>query len=99
MDNPSGFPRAARGDQLTAEDKRIALASFVHRYTGNHVPNWVRGKEWKDGKPYPLQFANDDDWLRNTWFKVRLDGRLHGNGRYCFSRPTWPQNPELRKAL
>jgi len=89
--------RTCRGDQLNQEDQRRVLSMFVHRYTGDHTPLWVRGKIWKEGKPYPLHFANDADWLRHSHFRVRLDGRLHGNGRYCHSAPTWPNNPELRK--
>lgn len=85
-----------KGTQLSEQDRRLVLARFVHRFTGNHHPNWAI-KEWKDGKPYPLQFADDNDWLDNTMFAVRTDGSLDNRVKHCFSSPTWPLNPELRK--
>lgn len=83
------------GDKLSPAVQRDALAQFVHRYTGDHKPAWAR--EYRsDGTVYPLQFASDAEWLANTTFTVRDDGQLALNHRYCASRPTWPQNPELR---
>ena len=83
------------GDKLHPEDRRAVLEQYVHRFTGNHVPAWATRLR-SDGTAYPLQFANDADWLANTLFAVREDGRLHHGARYCESRPTWPNNPELR---
>lgn len=89
-------PNAARGTHLCADDRAYVLSSYVNRYTGQHRPAWAR-KEWKDGKPYPLQFVNDLEWLANTWFAVRKNGRLDRRHNQCYSRSTWPNNPELRK--
>lgn len=89
------FDKAVTGNALTREDQCRVLAAYVHRFTGNHVPAWAR-KPRPDGKRYPLQFANDDDWLRHTLFVIRSDGRLDDRVRQCHSRPTWPHNPELR---
>jgi hypothetical protein len=86
-----------RGTELTREDQRHVLSAFVHRFTGDHKPAWSN-KEWKDGKPYPVQFASDAEWLANTDFAVRKDGRLDQRVKFCYSNPTWPNNPELRKA-
>lgn len=83
------------GNDLTATEQRKALAQFVHRFTGDHKPQWTN-REWKDGKPYPLQFASDSDWLANTRFWVRKDGQISKRHKYCESSPTWPNNPELR---
>lgn len=88
--------RTALGYELCDEDRRHVLAAYVHRFTGEHRPAWSR-KEWKDGKPYPLQFADDADWLAHTRFCVRKDGRLDMRYKACESSPTWPNNPELRK--
>jgi len=87
------------GADLSPETKRDALRTYVHRYTGDNSPMWAMGEVMKDGKPYPLQFGSDADWLANTEFPVTRSGRLTRYGDHrdsCFSRPTWPHNPELR---
>lgn len=83
------------GNKLCGADQAKVIASFVHRFTGNHIPAWARGKR-PDGTAYPLQFANDTDWLANSSFLVRANGRLDNRARFCQSTPTWPNNPELR---
>lgn len=83
------------GKDLTAEQQRQVLNMYVHRYTGTHKPEWAN-KEWKDGKPYPLQFKDDSEWLEHTRFQTRKNGTLV-NCDECQSHPTWPNNPELRK--
>ena len=75
--------------------QRQVLNKFVYRYTGEHKPAWAN-KEWKDGKPYPLQFKDDADWLAHTYFEVTVKGELSKLNAYCESSPTWPNNPELR---
>jgi hypothetical protein len=84
------------GSQLCADDQRHVLAAYSHRFTREHRPDWAR-KEWKDGKPYPVQFDSDADWLAHTRFAVRKNGRLDPKSNECHSLPTWPDNPELRK--
>jgi hypothetical protein len=84
-----------KGTQLSRQDRAYVLRAYVHRFTGEHKPNWANGT-WKDGKPYPLQFKNDKDWLENTQFRIFPNGKLNKNARYCESHPTWPNNPELR---
>ena len=85
------------GHQLSESAKREALARFVHRFTGDHRPQWARNPR-PDGSPYPLQFKDDADWLASTRFYVRKDGGLSERHRFCESSPTWPNNPELRKS-
>lgn len=85
-----------KGSDLDWTEQQSALRRFVHRYTGNHRPAWSRA-EWKDGKEYPLQFADDADWLANTRFAVTKSGKLHRGVRHCESNPTWPNSPELRR--
>ncbi len=83
------------GTQLSQSEQRKALARFVHRFTGDHKPNWANGV-WKDGIPYPVQFEDDQDWLSHTKFSVTKDGKLNEHTNFCKSSPTWPDNPELR---
>jgi len=83
------------GTQLCASDQQHVLAAYVHRFTRDHKPAWARWPR-EDGQVSPVQFASDADWLANTRFAVRKNGRLDGRARYCESSPTWPDNPELR---
>lgn len=84
------------GTELDPSDQDHVLAAYVHRFTREHKPEWAN-KPWKDGKPYPLQFDSDADWLANTTFAVRKNGRLDHRVQDCQSNPTWPDNPELKK--
>jgi hypothetical protein len=81
-----------RGDLLTADQQKQAKARYVHRYTGQHRPQWSF-KPRPDGSACPVQFKDDADWLKNTVFRVSPRGGLAGD---CTSFPTWPNNPELR---
>lgn len=85
-----------RGSELSLDQQQAALARFVHRFTGTHKPAWAC-KPMPNGNAYPVQFANDSDWLANTVFAVTKSGKLDGRSIYCRSYPTWPENPELRK--
>lgn len=86
------------GTELHPDDQRHVLSTYVHRHTGEHKPAWAKA-EWKDGKPYPVQFKDDAEWLANTRFAVKKDGRLNMRVNHCMSDPTWPDNPELRKTF
>lgn len=83
------------GTELDYVDQKHVLAAYVNRHTRDHKPTWAN-KEWKDGKPYPVQFESDAEWLANTRFEVRVNGRLDMRIKSCHSTPTWPDNPELR---
>jgi hypothetical protein len=87
-----------RGDLLPLTLQEHVKRVYVHRFTGDHQPVWARD-EWKDGKPYPLQFRDDGEWLAHSYFPVhgfeddKSSWRI-GRGS-CLSYPTWPENPEL----
>lgn len=85
--------RTLLGTELHKDDQRYVLGAYVHRYTGNHKPQWAVNTN------YPLQFINDADWLAHTSFRVTTKGRLDSRCRFCQSSPTWPNNPELRKKV
>lgn len=85
--------RYVNGLELPCFLQKEALAKFAHRYTGNHVPDWVRKSE----SPVFLPFRDDNEWLANTEFAVNAAGdKLDERVNYCHSSPTWPNNPELR---
>ena len=79
--------------ELTAHRQAQCLAHYTDRYTGDHKPAWAQ-RTFKDGRSYPLQFADDAEWLANTQVAVTDAGELHLG--VCHSMPTWPNNPELR---
>lgn len=79
-----------KGSDLPLHLQKEALRLFTHRYTREHVPAWSRHGD------YPVQFASDTEWLAHSDFPVTKRGEL-AVGRSCFSRPTWPDNPELRR--
>lgn len=90
------YPYTVKGNELSPECQQYAKTAFVNRFTGDNKPQWAY-EEWKDGQPHPLQFANDEEWLANTSFEVRKDGKINRRCYTCISTPTWPNNPELRK--
>lgn len=77
-----------RGNELPEALQREALARYVHRYTAEHIPAWVRHESYS-GRRVPVQFRSDEEWLSNTDFYVTKTGKLHAT-RDCMSYPTWP---------
>lgn len=57
------------GSTLSPELQQAALRSFVHRYTGNHVPHWTQ-KAAPNGNFYAPQYTDDKEWLEKTTFPV-----------------------------
>jgi len=84
-----------RGSELSKTLQSQVKRMFMHRFTKEHKPEWAY-KNWKNGKPYPVQFDSDNDWLKNTFFKITKKGCLDKRAKFCESHPTWPDNPELR---
>lgn len=74
-----------QGDKMKPEAQREAMSRFVHRWTGDHTPNWVYRFTGK------LQFGSDKEWLANTKFWVTKSGNLSKRHSTCESTPTWPQ--------
>ena len=72
------------GTNLTEEDRRHVLAAYVHRYTKQHVPKWAVGTH------YQPHFNSDLEWLANSLFCVRINGRLGRRVKHCISKPTNP---------
>lgn len=79
-----------RGDQLHADDRAYVLSAYIGRHTAQKRAYWAKPNT-------PVHFMNDSEWLSNTWFAVRKDGRLDRRVQRSESHPTFPLNPELRK--
>lgn len=82
--------RMIQGSKLDYVDQQHVLAAYVHRFTGQHRPAWAK-RPMPSGKRYKVQFKDDADWLANTKFAVRQDGRLDMRVHRCESTPTWPE--------
>jgi len=74
------MPTLVHGNELAPARQREALRSYVARYTGDHKPQWAR-QPMPNGNAYPVQFADDAEWLANTQFWVTKTGRLAANYR------------------
>ena len=83
------------GNQLHIQDQKHVLAAFINRFTAENYPAW---KNDSLNNSCPVQFSSDHDWLQHTEFFVKTDGRLDLRHKTCWSHPTWPENPELRKS-
>ena len=88
---------AKRGSQLSPSDQQQVLSRYIHRFTGDHRPQWA-SKLMPNGKRYPLQFTNDQEWLHNTLFAVRKNGQINNKYNYCESHATWPQYASVEDA-
>lgn len=89
------FKQPRLGTDLVESDRRHVLAAYCHRFTVKHRPAWAC-QPMPNGNTYRPHFADDSDWLAHTSFATRTNGRLDRRFSHCFSRPTWPQNPEMR---
>ena len=88
-------PRRTLGSLLHSADRTEVLRTFIHRFTMDHVPAWAREKRG-DGSYYAPHFASDDEWLSNTSFAVKADGRLDARFSHCDSSGlTWPLGDSL----
>ena len=89
-----------KGTDLRPVVQTEALRRFVHRFTGEHKPEWAYlsfTNEHGKKHVYPVQFRDDREWLEHTYFEVTKAGNLSEKEECCESHPTWPYNPELRK--
>lgn len=80
------------GKELSQEDRKKALARYVHRFTGDHVPKWAHTPT-PNGKFCPVQFKDDAEWLDHTLFPVNKSGKLISGD--CQAFPTWPKGRHL----
>jgi hypothetical protein len=74
---------------------REACASYVHRFTMEHVPNWAKEKR-EDGTYYAPQFS-DREWYENTEFPPHAFTRGKRDKSCYTSGLTWPLGKSLSK--
>ena len=77
------------GNALSYQVQRQALASFVHRFTMDHKPQWAckafSAPAIGPAMFYAPQYASDAEWLAKTRFAVRKNGDLDNRAKYCQS--------------
>jgi hypothetical protein len=94
-------PQPAQQQQAKARGSRRpslveACATYVNRYTMEHVPAWAR-RPLETGKFYAPQYRSDAEWYANTVFPG--EPGVHGNSRHCYtSGQTWPLGQWLTEA-
>jgi hypothetical protein len=79
-----------------------AKALFVHRFTMEHIPQWVRDRptprhsggtaDWF----YAPQYRSDQEWYDNTKF-FGEPGHIGTSRECCSSNATWPLGMTLDK--
>lgn len=69
-----------------------ACARYVHRYTMEHVPAWVRTPS-PNGKYYAPQFKTDREWYEKTKFHGESE---IADKHHCYtSGESWPMGQWL----
>lgn len=68
------MPKLVKGRLLTNVQRQRALLMFVHRYTGQHKPQWVTSG--RIGTDSPPMYATDVDWINDHAFYINKDGTL-----------------------
>lgn len=64
---------------------------YQFRYTMEHVPKWASTPFHPEGelKYYAPQYADDEEWYRNTVFPG--EGHVNFNSKHCYSsNESWP---------
>lgn len=73
-----------------------ACASYVHRFTMDHVPNWAK-EQRPDGSYYAPQYRSDQEWYDNTLFPPHKFS-ISKEDTSCYStNQTWPLGNALGK--
>lgn len=81
-----------RGSDLPKYLQEEAKRRYVHRFTGEHRPEWAR-----DPAVYWAQFNDDAEWLAHTFFAVVNDhSKFDERQSHCESYPTWPLHGKRR---
>lgn len=74
--------RTKRGSELHPDDRKHVLRAYVHRHTGDHPAGWA-GKQ-------PVMFSSDQEWLENTHFTVKQNGRIDRRYDHTNNEFPWP---------
>jgi hypothetical protein len=71
------------GNELHPEDRAHVLRSYVHRMTEENIRAYPEhARQMREGG-YRMPIRTDAEWLANTEFRVRQDGRLDQRVRSC----------------
>jgi len=75
------------GNDLHPDDRAAVLDRYVYRMTVESVQRWPDVALYMHRSGYRMPARTDAEWLLNTRFAVRRDGRLDRRARGCYS--TW----------
>ena len=92
---PYNYATASPGPLQRAISFEEAKRSYIHRYTMEHVPQWVRDRPTPrhsggtSDQYYAPQFRTDREWYDATTFPG--EGELDRRSQHCeTSGQTWP---------
>jgi len=73
-----------KGSELPSKTQREILRTFVHRYTGDHTPTWVKKMTlYLSGQEEAPKYKDDTEWLDEYFFAVTISGSLDKRVKYC----------------
>ncbi len=72
-----------RGTELHAIDRNRVLDQYMHRMTVESCERWPDVAAYMRSNGYRMPTRTDAEWLKNTFFEVRKDGRIDERFRHC----------------
>ncbi len=75
-------PTLTKGENLTPTQKKQVISAFVHRYTGEHFPEWA-SRPMPNGEAYKPTHATDSEWINDHAFYINKNGFLASYPTRC----------------
>ena len=75
--------RQVKGSELRPDVQREALDRFCHRMTIEAQRRWPEFAAYMVSSGWKMPDRTDKEWLANTLFWIRKDGKLANNRHYC----------------
>ncbi len=81
------------GHELSPDDQAMAKFLCPNRYTlRDNTPDRVL--KWQHQRKILPEFADDEEWLLQSIFRVHPDGSLNRKQKEIICIPTWPTKPD-----
>jgi hypothetical protein len=71
------------GNQLHPDDRAHVLRAYVHRMTAEAQQQWPEHAAYMKANGWRMPTTSDAEWLKQTRFAVRRDGRLDKRYQHC----------------
>lgn len=77
-----------KGSNLTHKQRNHVKRAFVHRFTGEHKPDWA-SKPMPNGNQYQPTHKTDNDWIEDYAFYVQNNGELSTARKHQHCEPAF----------